>query len=220
MSASARRRRSDRDPCHADARAAEHSAARRDQPAERGRARRTPGRRAGQAAQPGRRRLARPAPQPDLLDRAGRWSSLVVADGVVPGAVHLRPTRATARCPASTPGRPAAAIFGYDVQGCDVYARAVYGARASLLVGGARPADPGLHRAGWSGMLAGYFGGWVDAVLSRVIDIVLGIPLLLAAIVLLKRVERRQRDVRIVRGDPRARRCSAGRPRPGSSGPR
>ena len=37
-------------------------------------------------------------------------------------------------------------------------------------------------------MLAGYFGGWVDAVLSRVIDIVLGIPLLLAAIVLLKRV--------------------------------
>jgi peptide/nickel transport system permease protein/oligopeptide transport system permease protein len=38
------------------------------------------------------------------------------------------------------------------------------------------------------GMLAGYFGGWLDAVLSRVVDVVLGIPLLLAAIVLSKRL--------------------------------
>lgn len=46
-------------------------------------------------------------------------------------------------------------------------------------------------------MFAGYFGGWVDAVLSRVIDIVLGIPLLLAAIVLLKRVHSDSSTVRI-----------------------
>ena len=46
-------------------------------------------------------------------------------------------------------------------------------------------------------MLAGYFGRWVDAVLSRVIDVVLGIPLLLAAIVLLKRVSSRQPGLRI-----------------------
>ena len=38
------------------------------------------------------------------------------------------------------------------------------------------------------GMSAGYFGGWIDAVLSRVIDIVLGIPYLLAAIVLARRL--------------------------------
>ena len=38
------------------------------------------------------------------------------------------------------------------------------------------------------GMLAGYFGGWIDAVLSRIIDIVLGIPFLLGAIVLAKRL--------------------------------
>jgi oligopeptide transport system permease protein len=36
--------------------------------------------------------------------------------------------------------------------------------------------------------LAGYFGGWLDAILSRVVDVVLGIPLLLAAIVLSKRL--------------------------------
>ena len=69
-----------------------------------------------------------------------------------------------------------------------MYARAVYGARASLLVGALRRPARRHHRAWSVGMLAGYFGGWVDAVLSRVIDIVLGIPLLLAAIVLLKRV--------------------------------
>jgi len=38
------------------------------------------------------------------------------------------------------------------------------------------------------GLTAGYFGRWVDAVLSRFIDIVLGIPFLLAAIVLAKRL--------------------------------
>ena len=42
------------------------------------------------------------------------------------------------------------------------------------------------------GMAAGFFGGWVDAVLSRVIDILLGIPLLLAAIVLSRALHQRQ----------------------------
>ncbi|MEV4757389.1 ABC transporter permease [Micromonospora sp. NPDC049559] len=84
-------------------------------------------------------------------------------------------------------GPSGAAIFGYDFQGCDVYARAVYGARASLLVGALSALLTGVI-AVVVGMLAGYFGGWVDSALSRVIDIVLGIPLLLAAIVLLKRV--------------------------------
>ncbi|NJP33250.1 ABC transporter permease [Micromonospora thermarum] len=88
------------------------------------------------------------------------------------------------------------AIFGYDFQGCDTYARAVYGARASLLVGALSALLTGLI-ALTVGMLSGYFGRWVDAILSRVIDIVLGIPLLLAAIVLLKRVASDSSTVRI-----------------------
>ena len=44
------------------------------------------------------------------------------------------PTRLRAEPPAS-PARAAAAIFGYDFQGCDVFAQAVYGARNSVLVG-------------------------------------------------------------------------------------
>lgn len=84
--------------------------------------------------------------------------------------------------------RPSAhAIFGYDFQGCNVYARTVYGTRNSIGVG----IFAALIAGGIAfivGLVAGYFGGWVDAVLARFIDIVLGIPLLLAAIVLLSRL--------------------------------
>jgi oligopeptide transport system permease protein len=83
------------------------------------------------------------------------------------------------------PGR--GAWFGYDFQGCDVYARSVSGARASIEVGVLATAFAGFL-AFTTGMPAGYFGGWIDALLSRTIDIVLGIPLLLAAIVLLNRI--------------------------------
>jgi peptide/nickel transport system permease protein/oligopeptide transport system permease protein len=79
------------------------------------------------------------------------------------------------------------AIFGYDFQGCDVFSRSVYGARASIEVGLLSVLVAGILAFGF-GMLAGYFGGWLDAVLSRIIDIVLGIPLLLAALVVLNRV--------------------------------
>jgi peptide/nickel transport system permease protein/oligopeptide transport system permease protein len=72
--------------------------------------------------------------------------------------------------------------FGTDLQGCDVYARTIYGARASILVGVLSTLLAGVL-ALIVGMLAGYYGGWLDALLTRIIDIVLGVPLLLAAIV-------------------------------------
>jgi oligopeptide transport system permease protein len=79
------------------------------------------------------------------------------------------------------------ALFGYSFQGCDVYARTVYGARASITVGLLGVAIAAVLSL-VVGMSAGFFGGWIDAVLSRVIDIVLGIPYLLAAIVLARRL--------------------------------
>ena len=72
--------------------------------------------------------------------------------------------------------------FGTDVQGCDVYSRTIYGARASILVGVLSTLTAGIL-AILVGMAAGFYGGWIDAVLARITDIVLGIPLLLAAIV-------------------------------------
>lgn len=84
-------------------------------------------------------------------------------------------------------GPAGAAIFGYDYQGCDVFARTVNGARASVLVGVLAVLLAGAIGL-VVGMLAGYYGRWLDAILSRIVDVVLGIPLLLAAIVLSKRL--------------------------------
>ncbi|BFV57489.1 ABC transporter permease [Kitasatospora sp. CMC57] len=74
--------------------------------------------------------------------------------------------------------------FGYDGQGRSIYARVIYGARASITVGICVTLAVTLL-GGLTGMVAGYFGGWTDAVISRIIDIFFGIPLLLGALVLL-----------------------------------
>jgi oligopeptide transport system permease protein len=79
----------------------------------------------------------------------------------------------------------AAHWFGTDLQGHDIYARTVYGARASITVGvGATLVV--FVVGGALGALAGFYGGWIDAVVSRVADVFFGIPLLLAAIVLMQ----------------------------------
>jgi oligopeptide transport system permease protein len=75
--------------------------------------------------------------------------------------------------------------FGFDKQGCDVYSRVIYGARSSVLVGIFSTLIAGIVALG-VGMIAGFYGRWVDAILARVTDIFLGIPPLLGAIVVAK----------------------------------
>jgi oligopeptide transport system permease protein len=75
--------------------------------------------------------------------------------------------------------------FGFDRQGCDIYSRIIYGARASVAVGVLATALVVLIGS-TIGALAGYFGGWLDAVLSRITDIFFAIPLVLAAIVVMQ----------------------------------
>jgi oligopeptide transport system permease protein len=77
-----------------------------------------------------------------------------------------------------------AAWFGYDGQGYDVYARTIYGARASILVGIFATAFTMIFGSA-VGIIAGFFGGWIDAVLSRIGDIFFAIPLLLGGILIL-----------------------------------
>jgi oligopeptide transport system permease protein len=82
-------------------------------------------------------------------------------------------------------GPSAAHWFGTDLQGHDIYARTIYGARASITVGlGATLAV--FVVGGALGALAGFYGGWLDAIISRVADVFFAIPLLLAAIVLMQ----------------------------------
>ncbi|GAA1617514.1 ABC transporter permease [Catellatospora bangladeshensis] len=81
-----------------------------------------------------------------------------------------------------------AAIFGYDYQGCDVYTRAIYGTRNSMMIGFFSALFAGFL-AILAGLTSGFFGGWIDAVISRVVDIVLGLPLILAGLVLMNRID-------------------------------
>lgn len=74
--------------------------------------------------------------------------------------------------------------FGFDTQGCDVYTRTVYGARASVTVGVCATLGVALLGSVLGG-LAGFYGGWWDALLSRVTDIFFGIPVLLGGLVFL-----------------------------------
>jgi oligopeptide transport system permease protein len=85
------------------------------------------------------------------------------------------------------------AWFGYDIQGRDVFARVLYGARWTLLVGVTASVLTVLIGA-FFGILAGYFGGWVDGLLSRIGEIFFGLPFVLGAIVILSLVRNAQID--------------------------
>jgi len=76
------------------------------------------------------------------------------------------------------------AAFGYDQQGRDIYARVVHGTRYTLLVGFTATLLTVLIGS-TVGILAGYFGGWLDNLLSRIGEVFFGLPFVLGAIIIL-----------------------------------
>lgn len=72
-------------------------------------------------------------------------------------------------------------FLGSDAQGRDVMARLLYGGRATLFIGGLSTAIT-LALAALLGVSAGFFGGWVDQVLSRLLDVLWAFPIYLLAI--------------------------------------
>lgn len=77
--------------------------------------------------------------------------------------------------------------FGTSIQGYDILARTVWGTRTSVTIGFL--AMIGSTIIGMVlGSLAGYLGGWVDALFSRVTDIFFAVPLILGAIVIATRL--------------------------------
>lgn len=74
-------------------------------------------------------------------------------------------------------------LFGTDGLGRDVLVRVLYGGRVSLLVG-FMVVGISLSIGVPIGSAAGYFGGWIDSVLSKVIDATLSLPALMFMILL------------------------------------
>ncbi len=80
-------------------------------------------------------------------------------------------------------GGTAAYLLGTDPVGRDILSRLIYGARFSLFIGvvvviGALTSGIVL------GLIAGYFRGWIDTVIMRIMDVILAFPSLLLALVL------------------------------------
>jgi ABC-type dipeptide/oligopeptide/nickel transport system permease subunit len=78
-------------------------------------------------------------------------------------------------------GPSAAHPFGVDQLGHDVMSRVIYGSRVSLEVGVVGTAIATVIGVSL-GTVAGYYRGWVDTLLSRMVDVVLSIPVLLLGI--------------------------------------
>jgi ABC-type dipeptide/oligopeptide/nickel transport system permease subunit len=81
-------------------------------------------------------------------------------------------------------GPSAAHPFGFTFQGCDMWAKIVYGAGKSLAVGLLATIATTVFGC-LVGILAGYYPGMTDTMLSRFTDIFFGIPFILGAVVFL-----------------------------------
>ncbi len=85
--------------------------------------------------------------------------------------------------PAWMTGGDAKYLLGTDEQGRDVFSALMYGARISLLIGGASVVVSVLIGVSL-GLLAGYVGGRTDAFIMRVCDVMLSFPSILIALLI------------------------------------
>ncbi|WP_454854880.1 ABC transporter permease [Rhizobium binxianense] len=85
------------------------------------------------------------------------------------------------------PGPSAAHWLGTDILGRDVLSRLIFGARTVLSVA---PLSVAVAMAvGITlGMLAGYYGGWIDMLISRFSDIILAFPVLVIYVILIANI--------------------------------
>lgn len=97
------------------------------------------------------------------------------AETALPGSKFITPTNIPG--PGEIPGFP----LGLDRFGGDVLSKLIWGARASLLIGVISTAL-GLAGGMLLGLLASTFGGWVDTLIMRFVDIILSVPNLLLAV--------------------------------------
>jgi len=73
--------------------------------------------------------------------------------------------------------------LGTDAVGRDMLSRLIYGAQYSLFIG-VVVVSTALVSGVFVGLIAGFYGGWVDGIIMRVMDVILAFPSLLLALVL------------------------------------
>lgn len=91
----------------------------------------------------------------------------------LPGRAEIRPT--------FIPGPSSEYLLGLDRYGGDLFSKLIWGARSSLVIG-VLSTLLGLIGGALVGLLAGAFGGWVDTVTMRFVDLMLSVPSLLLAV--------------------------------------
>jgi peptide/nickel transport system permease protein len=74
-------------------------------------------------------------------------------------------------------------LLGTDQSGFDIFGRIMYGGQVSLEVGFAAAAIATIIGVLY-GAISGFFGGWIDALLMRIVDVLLSVPILFLVIVL------------------------------------
>jgi len=90
-------------------------------------------------------------------------------------------------------------LLGTDELGRDIFSRIIFGARISLVVGFIAVAISGFIGT-WFGLISGYFGGKVDSVIMRLVDIQLSMPYILIALALIGALGPSLRNIIIVIG--------------------
>jgi peptide/nickel transport system permease protein len=130
---------------------------------------------------PGRRALRRLGHRRGAMVALGVVAFFIVLALLAGGIAPYDPVATSWSAVRKAPS--AAHWFGTDEIGRDVLSRVIWGTRASLLAG-VVSVSISLAFGVPIGLTAGYFGGWIDALISRMTDAMLACPFLILAIAL------------------------------------
>jgi len=102
----------------------------------------------------------------------------ILAPWIAPHSYSYQNLDLGAQSPSST------FFLGTDTLGRDLFSRILYGARVSLMVGFVATGVALVIGVSW-GIIAGYFGGRVDSIMMRIVDVLYGLPFIIFIILLM-----------------------------------